>query len=106
MKIKTLIILFGLIILFQKECISQNYFITLSKDSVVCKQINFFDTNAQGKMIDIEYVNNKNEIKLIGFRLNYEFNSPYTVTKTEDFSKSELALLQNQNSNNIKIKSL
>jgi len=65
MKIKTLqtlTILIGLILLFQKECISQNYFITLSKDSVVCKQINFFDTNAQGKMIDIEYVNHKNEI--------------------------------------------
>jgi hypothetical protein len=65
MKIKTLqtlTILIGLILLFQKECISQNYFITLSKDSVVCKQINFFDTNAQGKMIDIEYINQKNEI--------------------------------------------
>ena len=45
----------------QIVCFSQNYFITLSKDSTACKQINFFDTNAQGKMIDFEYVNNENE---------------------------------------------
>ena len=59
--IQTLAILLGLILICQKKCFSQNYFITLSKDSIVCKQINFFDTNAQGKMIDIEYVNDKNE---------------------------------------------
>lgn len=43
------------------ECFSQNYFITLSKDSIACRQINFFDTNAQGEMIDFEYVNKENE---------------------------------------------
>jgi hypothetical protein len=59
--IQTLATLLGLILLSQKECFSQNYFITLSKDSTACKQINFFDTNAQGKMVDIEYVNDKNE---------------------------------------------
>lgn len=43
------------------NCFSQNYFITTDKDSVACKQINFFDTNAQGQMIDFEYVTNNNE---------------------------------------------
>ena len=43
------------------NCFSQNYFITTNKDSVACKQINFFDTNAQGQMIDFEYVTNNNE---------------------------------------------
>ena len=64
MKIKQihrLITLLGLFTFFQKQSFAQNYFITLSKDTVVCKRINFFDTNAQGKMIDIEYVDNKNE---------------------------------------------
>jgi len=50
-----------LIGLSSSVCFSQNYFITLSKDSIPCRQINFFDTNAQGKMIDFEYVNNQNE---------------------------------------------
>lgn len=54
-------ILIGLMLFTQIVCFSQNYFITLSKDSIACKQINFFDTNAQGKMIDFEYVNNENE---------------------------------------------
>jgi hypothetical protein len=54
-------ILIGLMLFTQIVCFSQNYFITLSKDSTACKQINFFDTNAQGKMIDFEYVNNENE---------------------------------------------
>jgi hypothetical protein len=64
MKIKTikrLIMLLGLGLFSQTESFSQNYFITLSKDTVVCKRINFFDTNAQGKMVDLEYVDNKNE---------------------------------------------
>ena len=64
MKIKQihrLITLLGLFTFFQKQSFAQNYFITLSKDTIVCKRINFFDTNAQGKMIDIEYVDNKNE---------------------------------------------
>ena len=42
-------------------CFSQNYFITTNKDSVSCQQINFFDTNAQGRMVDFEYVNSNNE---------------------------------------------
>jgi hypothetical protein len=48
------------ILLSKIDCFSQNYFITISKDSVSCRQINFFDTNAQGKMVDFEYVNNEN----------------------------------------------
>jgi hypothetical protein len=36
------------------ELVSQNYFIVDGKDSVLCNQINFFDTNAQGKLIDFE----------------------------------------------------
>jgi len=42
------------------NCFSQNYFITTSRDSVSCRRINFFDTNAQGRMVDFEYVNNDN----------------------------------------------
>ena len=60
-QIRRLITLLGLFSFFQKQSFAQNYFITLSKDTIVCKRINFFDTNAQGKMIDIEYVDNKNE---------------------------------------------
>jgi len=59
--LKTLFILFFSVLLSKEKCFSQNYFITKSNDSISCKQINFFDTNAQGKMIDIEYVNDKNE---------------------------------------------
>jgi len=51
----------GIITLVTFSSYSQNYFVTISKDSVVCKQINFFDTNAQGKMIDLEFVNNENK---------------------------------------------
>ena len=40
---------------------TQNYFITTSKDSISCRRINFFDTNAKGRMVDFEYVNNNNE---------------------------------------------
>lgn len=54
-------ILHGIMLFAQNVSFSQNYFITLSKDSIACKQINFFDTNAQGKMIDIEYINQNNE---------------------------------------------
>jgi hypothetical protein len=57
----TLPILLWIMLFAQNVSFSQNYFITLSKDSIACKQINFFDTNAQGKMIDIEYVNQNNE---------------------------------------------
>ena len=58
---KALTTLLGILLFSQNVSFSQNYFITLSKDSIPCKQINFFDTNAQGKMIDIEYVNQNNE---------------------------------------------
>jgi hypothetical protein len=44
---------------------AQNYFITVSKDSVACRAINFFDTNAQGKMIKLEYVNAENQTILL-----------------------------------------
>jgi hypothetical protein len=40
---------------------SQNYYITTGNDSVVCKKINFFDTNAQGEMIDLEFINMMND---------------------------------------------
>jgi hypothetical protein len=40
---------------------SQNYYITTGNDSVVCKKINFFDTNAQGEMIDLEYITKMND---------------------------------------------
>jgi len=49
------------ILLSVTDCFSQNYFVTVGKDSITCKQINFFDTNAQGIMIDLEYINNNNE---------------------------------------------
>jgi hypothetical protein len=54
-------ILAAVIYLSSTWCFSQNYFITTSKDSVSCQQINFFDTNAQGRMVDFEYVNSNNE---------------------------------------------
>ncbi len=57
----TLPFLLWIMLFAQNVSFSQNYFITLSKDTIACKQINFFDTNAQGKMIDIEYVNQNNE---------------------------------------------
>ena len=44
---------------------AQNYFITTSKDSVACRSINYFDTNAQGKMIKLEYVNSENQTILL-----------------------------------------
>jgi hypothetical protein len=54
-------LILGIITLVTFSSYSQNYFVTISKDSIVCKQIIFFDTNAQGKMIDLEYVNNENK---------------------------------------------
>lgn len=54
-------VILGIITLVSFSIYSQNYFVTIGKDSIVCKQINFFDTNAQGKMIDLEYVNNENK---------------------------------------------
>lgn len=59
-----LTITFALLLSFfeslESEVYSQNYFIVDGKDSTFCNQINFFDTNAQGKMIDFEYVNKDN----------------------------------------------
>jgi hypothetical protein len=40
---------------------SQNYYILSSKDSVPCQSINSFNTNAQGKMVEFEFVNMQNE---------------------------------------------
>ena len=54
-------ILAAVIYLSSTWCFSQNYFITTNKDSVSCQQIHFFDTNAQGRMVDFEYVNSNNE---------------------------------------------
>ena len=39
----------------------QNYYITQAKDSISCQQINFFETNEQGRMVIFEYVNFNNE---------------------------------------------
>lgn len=50
-----------LILLDTSACFSQNYFVTTTKDSVSCRRINFFDTNAQGQMVDFEYVNYEND---------------------------------------------
>ena len=44
---------------------AQNYFITAAQDSVTCSQINFFNTNAQGKMIQLEYVDAANKTILL-----------------------------------------
>lgn len=43
-------------ILLNVNCFSQNYFIQTNRDSVPCQQINYFDTNARGKMIKLKYV--------------------------------------------------
>jgi hypothetical protein len=59
--IQKLYLLAAVIHLSSTFCLSQNYFITTNKDSVSCQQINFFDTNAQGRMVDLEYVNSNNE---------------------------------------------
>jgi hypothetical protein len=58
--IKLTAILVYLILITITESFSQNYYITIENDTVACNQINFFDTNAQGKMIDFEYVNKEN----------------------------------------------
>jgi hypothetical protein len=44
---------------------AQNYFITADHDSVPCAAINFFNTNAQGKMIQLEYVDAANQTILL-----------------------------------------
>ncbi len=55
-----IIIISFLMLISIRDCFTQNYFITTQNDSIPCNQINFFDTNAQGKMIDLEYVNKEN----------------------------------------------
>lgn len=40
---------------------SQNYYISSNKDSIPCTSINYFNTNAQGKMVELEFVNLQNE---------------------------------------------
>jgi hypothetical protein len=40
---------------------TQNYYILNTKDSIPCVSINYFNTNAQGKMVELEFVNMKNE---------------------------------------------
>ena len=61
LNIVTIISIAFLILNSVSKCYSQNYYFTLENDSVACNQINFFETNAQGKMIDFEYVNTNNE---------------------------------------------
>jgi len=39
-------------LLYFAPSFAQNYFITLGNDSVPCREIHFFDTNAQGVMND------------------------------------------------------
>jgi competence protein ComGC len=52
----------SLLILFRIPVVlSQNYYILSSKDSVPCQSINYFNTNAQGKMVELEFVNMQNE---------------------------------------------
>lgn len=51
-----------LLILGKIPCFfSQNYYILSNKDSIPCNSINYFNTNAQGKMVEFEYVNVQNE---------------------------------------------
>jgi hypothetical protein len=57
--------IFLLVMCGTSELQAQNYFITTSKDSVACRSINYFDTNAQGKMIKLEYVNSENQTILL-----------------------------------------
>jgi hypothetical protein len=85
-----------LILINISESFSQNYYITTENDSVVCNQINFFDTNAQGKMIDFEYVNKENstirlkkkdipEIKMICQNGIIYTRMPLNIKKTDGY---------------------
>jgi hypothetical protein len=53
--------LFLLILGIMPGVFSQNYYILSSKDSIPCASINYFNTNAQGKMVELEFVNLQNE---------------------------------------------
>ena len=58
---KTVIGILTFIVMNFTFSFGQNYYITLDKDSISCRQINFFETNEQGKMVVFEYVNQNNE---------------------------------------------
>jgi hypothetical protein len=58
---KTVIGILTFIVMNFTFCFGQNYYITLDKDSISCQQINFFETNEQGRMVIFEYVNFNNE---------------------------------------------
>ncbi|NBV08902.1 MAG: hypothetical protein EBS09_07315 [Flavobacteriia bacterium] len=60
-------LIFCLFLFFQMDYFAQNYFVTSAKDTVACSQINFFDTNAQGRMIDLE---NQNFLNWNGLEAN------------------------------------
>ncbi len=64
-----------LILLDTSACFSQNYFVTTTKDSVSCRRINFFDTNAQGQMVDFEYVNYENDTIRLKKKIFLKFKS-------------------------------
>jgi hypothetical protein len=99
MKLKTINLtatIVFLILINISESFSQNYYITTENDSVVCNQINFFDTNAQGKMIDFEYVNKENstirlkkkdipEIKMICQNGIIYTRMPLNIKKTDGY---------------------
>ncbi len=68
MKVKSihkLAVIFCLSLCYFPECFSQNYFLTIKRDSIPCRQINLFDTNAQGVLIKFEYVNIENQTILL-----------------------------------------
>ena len=58
-------ILTSIFFLYGLQISAQNYFITATQDSVPCSQINFFNTNAQGKMIQLEYIDAANKTILL-----------------------------------------
>jgi hypothetical protein len=53
--------LFLLILINIPGVFSQNYYVLSNKDSIPCSSINYFNTNAQGKMVELEFVNVQNE---------------------------------------------
>lgn len=59
--LKKRLFLFAIIFSGIQSFFSQNYYILSSKDSVPCQSINYFNTNAQGKMVELEFVNLQNE---------------------------------------------
>lgn len=46
------------------NCFSQNYYIKTNNDSVSCKEIKSFETNSQGKLVELQYIDKEGkEIK-------------------------------------------